>query len=41
MILLEVKELSWRTANPLDQTTNVEATMEELDIIDESISLQN
>jgi len=30
MIPVEVKELGWRTAHPLDQTANKEATLEEL-----------
>jgi len=30
MIPVEVKELGWRTAHPLDQTANIEATLEEL-----------
>jgi len=36
VILVEVKELSLRTAHPLDHTANAEATLEELDFIDES-----
>jgi len=36
VIPIEVKELSWRTTHPLDQTTNTKATMEELDFIDKS-----
>jgi len=35
VIPVEVKELSWRTAHPLDHTANAEATLEELDFIDE------
>ena len=36
MILVAVKELRWRMAHPLDHNANFEATLEELDFIDES-----
>jgi len=36
VIPVKVKELSCRTTHPLDHNTNVEATLEELDFMDES-----
>jgi hypothetical protein len=36
VIPVKVKELSWRTAQPLNQSANIEAMLDELDFVDES-----